>query len=231
MKSRILEQHIQERLNEDKHRSGYPFVTVSRQAGAGGTTLAKALYQKTRELGYTDLFRGWKVGDQILCEEIAEDPKHHISLNALMAEEFHSEFQEFLSGLLGGPADQYSVYKEIFSIIRGLGTIGKVILVGRAANMVTRDLEAGIHVRLTAPLDSRIEWMMNLLKIEHDQAAKMVKEQDRNRKKLMKSFFSRDVEDPDLYDVVWDTRETSIDDITDRLMQMIQDKAKAVGRA
>ena len=67
----LVDAHLRERLEKDRHQSGYPFLTVSRQAGAGGRTLARAILRLAgQNAAHPDLFRGWQIVDQIGCRSI-----------------------------------------------------------------------------------------------------------------------------------------------------------------
>ena len=65
---------------------GYPFVTISREAGAGGHTLAYVLLTDFAGDHDQDLFGGWHVFDRELCEVIVQDHRFQNSLDALLAE-------------------------------------------------------------------------------------------------------------------------------------------------
>lgn len=145
-KDTTIHQHYQERIKSDRYASGYPFVTISREAGAGRRALAEALQAETEKQDYGDLFRGWKICDESFCEEVARDPDMHVSMQELLSEEYHTRIQEFLGEVAGEQTPQYTVLKKIFSIERPLAGIGKVIVVGRARNYVTRDLPGGIYI-------------------------------------------------------------------------------------
>lgn len=216
------------RMASDKHRTGYPFVTISRQAGAGGHSLAEEIRKEANQQTYIDALRDWRVIDREICEEISSSREYHVSMKSLLAEEYHSEFEEFIRGL-AGQGDQYAVYKKIFWMIRSLSKLGKVILVGRAANCVTAGEPRGIHIRLVAPLPVRIERMMNLLGIERAEASKMVDSQDHDRARLAKAFFEKDIVDSSLYDAVWDTSETPLHQLAKETVGMIKKKAEEIG--
>jgi cytidylate kinase len=221
---------LESRMAGDRHRTGYPFVTVSRQAGAGGHSLAEAIREKTNLQSYQDVFNDWRVLDREICEEIAAVHEFHISMKSLLSEEYHSEFEEFIKGL-AGQGDQYAVYKKIFWMIRTLAKVGKVILVGRAANFATAGQSRGIHIRLVAPSPIRIERMMKLLDVNRREASKMVESQDRDRARLAKAFFDKDINDASLYDVVWNTEERPIDQLAEEVVKMIKQKAVEIGYA
>lgn len=207
----------------------YPFVTISRQTGAGGHTLAEALVaEMEKERGHS-LFAGWQILDQELCKKIAEDPELKISMASLLSEEYRSEIEDMIDELTGLWSPQYKIIRKMFEMIRAFATFGKVIIVGRGGSCLTRGLPLGIHVRLVASLPSRIQRMMRLLNLPEKKAREVVGEQDRSRRKLLKDYFNRDIEDPLLYDVIWNTDTVPIPEIARTLVGLVREKAILVG--
>jgi cytidylate kinase len=113
---------------------------------------------------------------------------------------------------------------EIFRTIRTLATVGKVIVVGRGGVCVTRDLPNGVHVRLVAPPSVRILRMMELLHLSANEARELVSRTDRSRAKLIKTYFSKDIRDPRLYDVTWNTDSVSIEEIAASVIGLISSR-------
>jgi hypothetical protein len=170
------------------------------------------------------IFRGWHVMDQELCHKIVENPHLKVSLDALLTEELHSEVEDVVNSLIGGYTPQSLVMVEIFSAIRKMATLGKVILVGRAGVCVTRGLAHGIHVRLVASPSSRIRRMMELLHIPEREAREAVARMDGSRAKLMKTYFNKDIRDPLLYDATWNTDSVGLEEIASSIIGLIQSR-------
>lgn len=59
-----------------------------------------------------------------------------------------------------------------------LAGMGRIILVGRGANVITARLPNGFHVRLVAPLAQRIQHAADYHRLSQPQAAKRVREYD-----------------------------------------------------
>ena len=108
-----------------------PFVTISRQAGAGGNTLANAILEELGRRNEDPLFQSWQRFNEELCRRIAEEPGLSVSLETLMKYEYHSQIEDMLDELIVGNSPQDLVSKKMFHLIRTLATFGKVILVGR----------------------------------------------------------------------------------------------------
>lgn len=226
----IVTELVQARIEEGALPGHLPFVAISRQAGAGGHSLAKRLIEKMAPLGQRPLYKGWEIFDQKIVDILADEHDLDVSMETLMTQEYHSEMQELLTELFGGPAHQFKLYRKTFELVRLLAGLGKVILIGRASPICTRGMSTGIKVRLRAPEPVRIERMMALLDVDRAKAAALIKKQDRARAKLVKDFFSKDIEDDSLYDMVRDTEKTSIDLIADELIKRIEEREQSINR-
>lgn len=205
--------------------TGFPFVTISRQAGAGGHLLSYVLLTDFLKEPDRKLFEGWHVFDRQLCEVVASDPQLQSSFQALLTERYRSEFAEFIESLFTGRSRQYEEYKKTSEVVRVLATLGKVIIVGRAGCCVARDLAGGVHVRLVAPEPARVRWMMSKLRLSQEEARALVREQDQQRRRMLNTFFNRDIDDPLLYDAVWNTDRATPHEISQSIIQMLKIRA------
>ena len=200
-----LDKHFTERFEIDSYKKGYPFVTISREPGAGGRTLAEILKKEFDLLTYDDLFRGWKVFDKALCEEVIKDRELHVSLSSLLTEEYPSDLEEVVNDFTQVRSRRYTIYKRIMGLIKLLSDYGKVVLVGRGANFVTHEAPAGVHIRLVAPKDVRINRLMGLRHLDREEARNQAEKQDRDQTHYIKDYFGKDLHKPVYYDAVWNT--------------------------
>lgn len=229
---KLVRQFLVERRDmEDLPEYGFPFVTISRQAGAGGHLLSYVILSEFLKFKGATLFEGWHVFDKDLCEVVAKDPQLQGSMEVLVAEKYRSEFREFIESLFTGQSRQYLLYKTTFKVVRMLAVIGKVIIVGRGSALVTADLPQGIHIRLVAPKNSRVVWMMKRFKLSKEVANKAIDKQDADRRKLIKLFFQRDIDDPLLYDAVWNTGKVPLEVITRATVDMLRERDKTQSAA
>lgn len=209
----------------DSLRGQFPFVTISRQSGAGGHTLALAIMEELKKEFDGGWSHGWQVMDQEICRQVAEDPAVRVPLESLLAAEYHSELEDILKELFLGYCSQNTVIRHMLHLMRDLATYGKVILVGRGASCLTRDLPTGVHVRLVAALPSRIRRMKQSMNMTENHAREMIHEQDKAREKLVKIYFGKNIEDPLLYDAVWNTDTVPMETLAKLTVTMIREKA------
>lgn len=205
----------------------HPFVTISRQAGAGGNSLAAAILEELKNKD-GESFSGWQPFNREVYERIAQEPGLKLCLEAYERSECRSQIGDILEQMVIGVTPQDVVNKKIFEWTRAFAALGKVILVGRGGVCLTRDLPLGVHIRLIAPLEQRIKRAAELFSMTRAKAADYIAEQDKGRARLMKVYFSQDIDNPLLYDVIWNTGTVSLGEIAKSVVLMVERKAKGI---
>lgn len=211
----IIREYLRERRGEEIVIESYPFITISREAGAGGRSLAMEILRRIEELYPGSFGTGWEIFDENLVHLIAKDASLHQPLSELVNEEYRANISASIGELILQRSEQFEFYKKIFEVIRILATIGKCIIVGRGGAVVAGTLPLGIHIRLVAPVEKRVKRMMELLGVDEAKARDTMMRQDESRRKLIRDFFSKDVADPMLYDAVFNTGRSDLSDIAE----------------
>ncbi|MGI9288754.1 MAG: AAA family ATPase [Pseudomonadales bacterium] len=213
------------RSAEDESPGIRPFVTISRQAGAGGHTLAEALIKAFAEQEDEDLFGEWQMFDQNLVEMVAASPDLKVSLEGLLSEEYSTRTDDFFRQILSATTAQDMVMLRIFRLVRSLAEVGKVIIVGRAGSQVTQDFGPSVSVRLIAPEEVRLRRMMDQYQLAEKQARALIHKHDTGRARLIKRHFKVNVDDPLLYDVTWNTEEVNLQAIAQAIAAVLRNRA------
>lgn len=217
----VIRQFLRERRGEEFVAESFPFVTLSREAGAGGHTLAREILRKLELVQPGAFSEEWEVFDHKLCAMIAEDEKLGVSFDQLLTEEYRSEVGQVVHELIEQRSKRYEVYTRVFEIVRMLATLGKCVIVGRAGMCVTADMPLGVHIRLVAPEPVRTKRMMKLLEVGEEEALRQLRQQDRDRERLVKDFFGKDINDPLLYDAEFNTERLAIPEIAEVVARMV----------
>lgn len=188
-----------------------PSVTISRMAGSGGRTVASRLADDLQS--YAPAGCQWTVFDRNLIEKVLED--HHLSkrLADSLPEAPRPVLSEIISVLRKSRPSASTVVKQSVETIWKLAEGGYVILVGRAANVIAAGLENVIHVRLEASLEKRVARLESVYDFDRPTALNYLKRQDTVRKRYLKVYFGRDIEDPLLYDLMINTDELSYEKV------------------
>ena len=181
-------------------RTAAPFVTISRQAGAGGRSLAAALVGRLND--QRDGGPAWTVWDHELVGKVAQD--HHLPERLVegLEDARHDWFREVLESVSasGGPgADEFKVYRRIAATVRALAEAGRVVIVGRGGVHLTRNLAGGVHVRLVAPWEYRVEHLARQYCIPEDVAAERLRILDRNRESFHRRYWPGQPLAPELF--------------------------------
>ncbi|MDJ0961496.1 MAG: cytidylate kinase-like family protein [Acidimicrobiia bacterium] len=203
----------------------HPFVTISRQAGAGGTTLAERLLEAFAEQEDRDLFDGWQVFDRALCEIVAKDPNYRHSIDALLTEEYPSRTADFFRQVIGSTIDHGVLMDRVFRVVRSLAAIGKAIIIGRAGSQVTKDMPNGLSLRLVSPEERRIQHLAELEDLTERKARSEVRKRDESRARLLKAHFNVDINDPAGYDLTWNTGTCTTEEMVDTIVTMLRHRA------
>ena len=202
-----------------------PFVTISRQAGAGGHTLARTLLEAFEAEDDRELFDGWEMFDQKLVAMVADDPDLRVSVEGLLGEEYHRSSEDFFRQILVSSTHQDIVADRVFRLVRVLAEVGKAIIVGHAGSEVTRGLGPSVSIRLIAPESQRIKRMMELRSLDEKKARESMDKHDGGRARLLKRHFRVDIDDPLRYDAIWNTGSASFEAIAAATVALLKQRA------
>lgn len=181
-----------------------PFVTISRQAGAGAETVAHQLAEKLNS-GLAKDEQPWVVFDKNLIEKVLEDADLPKEIEKVVSEDKDTTVQAIVGELLGLHPSMWTIFHHTNDTILKLARIGRCIIVGRGSNIITAKLHGGIHVRLVAPESVRLSHVKKLFSLDEKAAAKYVHDHDEGRRRYVKSNFDRNIEDPLLYHATLNT--------------------------
>ncbi len=198
-----------------------PFVTLSRQAGAGATTLARLTTQQLN-LRTPPGETPWTIYDGNLVEAMLRDGNFPHHLARFLPEDTLSEIDATIGEILGRHPNLWELDQRIKRLIRRLAQNGNCILIGRAANLVTADLPNGIHVRLIAQADDRAKHMAQKLNITETEARLRNLRKDSARSRFVKGNYNCDVNDPRRYDMVINTSHILPAEVRQILTTMIE---------
>ncbi|MBI4424034.1 MAG: cytidylate kinase-like family protein [Elusimicrobia bacterium] len=222
---RFLQAFVRAEAGNAPPRPGLrPFLTISRQAGAGGHTLACAVLA-TLERESDAAWRGWKVFDQGVCSRIAEDPGLRAMLEAALQAQGLALAGDYAAPSLPGATPYEIVARKLFRTVRSLACAGKAVILGRAGCVVARELPAGVHVRLVGPPAWRAHRVARELGLDVEDAARWMRQQDDARRRLFRGRFRREIDDPFLYDAILDSERSSFDELASAVVALLKARA------
>lgn len=179
-------------------------VTISRQSGSGGHLTAEMLagcLQAHGKVGDSP----WMVFDRNLVTKVLEDHQLPERLAKFMPEDRVSEIEDALDELLGvHPPVVQLVWKTADTILR-LAELGNVILIGRGANIITSKMDHVFHVRLIGSVARRADFIQRTREVEPVAALRLLREEDRGRRRYLRQYYHQDIDNPLLYHLVINT--------------------------
>jgi hypothetical protein len=212
--------HLQESEKTERREKRRPFVTISRESGAYGTTVADILaehlrnHERRREAS-------WAVFDKELIQEVMEEHKFPTRFASYFVESPTPLIEDILSEVFGFHPPQEILVRSMSETILHLAMLGYVILVGRGANIITRKLPNGIHVRLVGSFEKRVAHMKEYLNLPEKQARDYVLKEDHDRQAYIKQYFRKDISNVSLYDLIINTDTVPFRDAVKIIADMI----------
>lgn len=168
-------------------------VTISREAGARGSTVARKVGE----------FLGWQVFDPELIDYLVQDDAGRAQLLADVPDPAREWAETHLANLRNGGHlvgdDPQTV--EMFRLVLTIAARGDAVIVGRGAGFVLPP-ESTVHVRVVSPFEARVSYLAQWLRLSREEAAAEVRSRDEQRARFLKDALRRDWTDPTAYDAV-----------------------------
>jgi hypothetical protein len=200
-------------------RSPGPFVTVSREASAGGTSLARALAER---LPAGDEQRPWELHSGDLIGEMLRTNQLPPELARFLPEDRVSEIEAAVGELVGLHPSLWLLVGKTNELIRELARAGHAVLLGRGANFATRTIAHGVHVRLVAPVEWRAARTARLLSINRSAAAEHNAQREAARARYVRATFGANIADPTEYDLVINSAQVPVDTAVDLIAGFVR---------
>ena len=200
-----------------------PFSTLSRQAGAGAETVAHLLAEKLNAQGPKDA-QPWTVFDKNLITKVLEDADLPKEIAKHVQEDKDTTVQAIVGELLGLHPSMWTIFHHTSDTILKLARLGRCIIVGRGAEIITAKLPGGTHIRLVAPESVRLAYLEKHLGLDDKAAAKYLHEHDEGRRRYVKTNFEKDIEDPLLYHATLNTDLLTFEQSADLIASLVSSK-------
>ncbi|MCK9447484.1 MAG: cytidylate kinase-like family protein [Bacteroidales bacterium] len=199
--------------------SAAPFVTISRETGCHSFRIATLLHQRLESL--------MPVKWNIVTKEIIKSAMRELELDqqqvaSILRAQERSHFTEIMKAFEHSSYKSDERVREILKeFIQNLARKGYVIIVGRAGSIVTNKIKSGLHLRLIAPLNWRIQSIMAKKNMNRIQARKYILESDEARMKLMQDFFKKQPASSH-WDITVDNSRLSDEEIVEILITVLR---------
>jgi cytidylate kinase len=176
------------------------FVTISREAGAGGSEVARLVGQRL----------GWEVLDKNLLDRVAD--RFHVPRRMLdLVDETKSNWVYDVLGTWMDsklvPHEKYAAY--VTRVVQAVARTGGCVFVGRGAQFLL-PREKVLAVRIVAPEKFRIARIMQQQNLSAAEGRRWMIETDDGRREFVAEHFHHPIDDPHLYDLVLNTERLEI---------------------
>ncbi len=191
-------------------------IAVSREPGAGGTTIARAVGARL----------DWPVYDHELVQRIAEDLGIHANLLESVDEKRVNWIQQCLNDWTsGGVVNDFAYRRELMEGLLSLAAHGECVIVGRGAAQFLAP-ETTLRVRLVGPLEKRIESVSQRFGASREEAAHRIETTERERNRFVRAYFGKDATDCRLYDLVLNSSRYSVDACANLIVEALHQLQK-----
>ena len=172
-----------------------PLMTVSRGIGCGGMIIARLVADGLK----LELF-----DDERLLKEAAG-----MKLKAREMIGLDKKAPGFFDLVRSNQPHIYLDYLE--ALIYEVAKKGEGVIIGHGSQMLLRDFECALHVRISANEESRVQNLMKQKGISEETAQKLIRKSDHEQRGFFRFAFQMDWTDHSLYDLVINTEQLGID--------------------
>lgn len=186
------------------------FITFSRKMGTNGTEIARQVAEKL----------GYHFYDTEAIESAAREMGFLENVKEIDAK-VPSLFQRLFSHKPAIELDRLN------SVVYELASRGDAVFLGRGGQILLRDFNCALHIRVTASLGKRIQ---NLIErgVHREVALKAIEDSDHERSSFIRFAFKVDWDNDDLYDLVLNMDKVTVKLAVDTILTMARsDEIKA----
>jgi CMP/dCMP kinase len=206
-------------------------VTISGEYGSGGSEIATRLAKRL----------GWQLIDHALVERVAseigtstqEAEVHDEHVQGMVSQTLNSLLYLYPASMASTPPEAFlsdEEYRDAFNrVVRAAAARGHVVIVGRASQVILADLHDVLHVRVIAPFEKRVAYVMQREGVDRHTATSRIHTKDHERAAQMEREYHHHPDEAHLYDLVLNTSLLDLESAVDIICFTLQQKAKGLG--
>jgi cytidylate kinase len=203
-------------------------ITISREYGSAGGEIATRLARHLK----------WQLIDHEIVERVAKEmgtslvaaEAHDERTEGILARIFNN-LQSLQPSYMAGASleallkNEETYLKTVRQIVFAAAAKGHVVIVGRGSQVLLSQQRDVLHVRIIAPFEKRVDYVMKREGIARAEAESRIKMKDHDRMKHLESAFNRKPEDTYLYDIILNTSFLDFDSAVEIISFALQQKA------
>ncbi len=192
----------------------YRFITIAREVGAEGDRVATGLSKHLN----------WDLFDKEIVDFIARDSHVRQDLVLELDERSQSLIHDTVQRLLlmaeGISFGNEEYHEALLKTMAYLAARGNAIIVGRGGAYALRG-EPGLHVRVVASPDVRIQRLAKRWGIAPSEARRRMVQVDADRRSFIQRHFRQNLDDGRFYNAVINSDELSIEQVVHAVLGMM----------
>ncbi len=207
-----------------------PVLTISRQAGCSAQRIAIKLSKILTGYSYmsdTKTEAAWEWVDKKVFSKVVKEIIMEIEAGNY---EDREEAIQMLNQVSRAFSDEtiYEISDEkLIRILKGvicrLAYKGRKIIVGRSAGVILKHVPNKLNIRLEAPVEWRINRIMQVKDFSQAKAAAYINEMDAKRDSFIEKIIGRKAQNND-FDVIFNYASLEDDEIVDAVIHVLRNK-------
>lgn len=218
--------------NEQQHGASMHAITITREYGSGGGEIARRLAERL----------GWQLLDHQIVQRVAEK----LGITEEEAEAHDERVESFAIRLLESmqyalpqppvvqdtyegivrPFDEKTYQQTLDQTIQFAAALGQVVIVGRGSQVLLAGHRDVLHVRVVAPLEQRVAYVMQRENLNAAAAQARISHKDQERRHALKELHHCNSDDAHLYDLVINTGVLDLQSAVDLILFALERKAQ-----
>jgi cytidylate kinase len=208
-------------------------VTIRGQLGSGAPEIGRQVAEKLR-VDYVDR--------EIIAEVAArlQREEHDVIAKEMPPGTLLGRIAEALTSGYAGDAFGGGAYlppeliplgdaryvKALESVVRGLARGPSLVIRGRGSQFILKEHPGSLHVLVVAPLEVRVERVVQDLKLDQEAAHQEIARFDTSRREFIKRYFQAELEDPLQYDLVINTGRLSFETAASNIINAFRSRTR-----
>lgn len=206
-------------------------ITISREYGSGGGEIAARLAKRL----------GWQLIDHALVERVASE----LGTSLEEAEAHDEQGEGVIERLLNSMQYIYPEYTASASstallsddvayretankIVRAAAAHGHVVIVGRASQVILADRRDVLHVRIIAPFEQRVAYVMQREGVDRHTAEARIRRKEHERAKYLEREYHHKPDEAPLYNLILKMSRLDLESAVDIICSTLHAIAKGL---
>ncbi len=188
-----------------------PVITISREVGCNGVKLANLIVDR---LNNKKPDAKWRV----ISKEVFNESARQLKMEPEQVRKTLHQTEKFtFEDILKAFSDKnyktdLTVIKTMKRVILQIATEGNCIIVGRAGHIIAKGIKHALHIRLVAPIEYRVETIMNNNHLNREEAIQFIENVEKERKAFRKSILKYDSSN-EIFDITFNRAAFSDEEI------------------